>query len=48
METSSMCEHKCCGLYHCALISTIKKKKKTMIGTSKMLLDNGDEEDAAV
>ena len=47
METSSMCEHKCCGLYHCALISTIKKKK-TMIGTSKMLLDNGDEEDAAV
>lgn len=48
METSSMCEDKCCGLYHCPLTSTIQKKKK-MIGTSKMLSDDGDEEeDAAV
>lgn len=47
-----MYEHKCCGLYHCALISTIRKKtktkKQTMIGTSKMLLDDGDEEEDAV
>ena len=51
METSSVCEDKCCGLYHCPLTSTIqkKKKKKNMIGTSKMLSDDGDEEeDAAV
>ena len=49
METSSMCEHKCCGLYHCALTSTIQKKRKNTIGTRKLLSDDGDEEeDAAV